>query len=926
MKKRLKVFLIVFIVIYTVIGNFSILADNITNYESLNSHSDIIPINIMEVTSSNDGISIQSRYNGRNEDVILLNDKGEATWNFEVWQDGEYYIKLQYFPIISKNADAEIEIKIDGEYPFDAAKSIILKKLYKSFSTKKRYDNNGNEIQPERVQTNRMISDYLKGFSGKSNGALVFDLTSGKHSLSFTAKKDEIAIVSISLEKVKAIKSYNDYKAINQGKIVKSDKLIVQAEDALYTTASLMVPVNDRTSPLTVPTDAYNIFYNTFGGSGWNNAGDYAIWEFDVKESGYYKIGIKFRQNGSVAILPSRRIFIDGEIPFKDFDNVMFQYSRDWQYKTLKAEKEVAYIFLSEGKHTLRIESSLGLFNEIFSQIEEVVHSFNDCYRNIIMITGTSPDTYRDYQLDVKIPYVIDKLKSTNKELIDCVEAFDKERIGNKETTEILTLIDQVNDFVDDSNEIPKRLQTFKTNIGALSDWLITAKQRTVEFDYFVISGKNCREDKVKANFFEKMIFEFKALLSSFINDYNSMENNGNYRDTVDVWITSGRDQANILKAIIDANFVPTNKINTNLKLVQGTSLLSAIIADKGPDVAMGLSNSDPVNYALRNAIIPLSDFDGFDAIKEEFYPSAIEPFTFQGVTYALPETQSFSMLFYRKDILSEIGLTIPKTWNEVKNCLTELANINMEFGINSSDTASALNTLGMLLYQNGGSFYIDDNKASGLSSEIAMESFKDMTSFYNNYGLPYTFDALNRFRTGEMPILISDYTLYNRLCVSAPEINGLWGVTVVPGTIKEDGSVDNSVMGTVTGTVITKSAKNPESAWKFLKWWLSSETQAEFGLKIENLLGRSARYATANIKAFDALPWSNEELIQLKEQWKSVVAIPEIPGSYFTPRHLFNAFRRVMEYDDDPRQTLLDYTQYINKEIETKRDEFGLS
>ena len=45
------------------------------------------------------------------------------------------------------------------------------------------------------------------------------------------------------------------------------------------------------------------------------------------------------------------------------------------------------------------------------------------------------------------------------------------------------------------------------------------------------------------------------------------------------------------------------------------------------------------------------------------------------------------------------------------------------------------------------------------------------------------------RFRTGECPIIIADYTTYNNLCVSAPDIEGLWDFTVVPGIEQEDGT-----------------------------------------------------------------------------------------------------------------------------------------
>ena len=89
--------------------------------------------------------------------------------------------------------------------------------------------------------------------------------------------------------------------------------------------------------------------------------------------------------------------------------------------------------------------------------------------------------------------------------------------------------------------------------------------------------------------------------------------------------------------------------------------------------------------------------------------------------------------------------------------------------------------------------------------------------------------------------------------------------------------------------------------------------------------MGASARYATANRVAFDQLSWSKKDLDVLKEQWEWAFGIPEIAGGYYTSRHITNAIRNVMNDNDDPRETILDYSRTINEEIEKKRIEFGL-
>ena len=113
--------------------------------------------------------------------------------------------------------------------------------------------------------------------------------------------------------------------------------------------------------------------------------------------------------------------------------------------------------------------------------------------------------------------------------------------------------------------------------------------------------------------------------------------------------------------------------------------------------------------------------------------------------------------------------------------------------------------------------------------------------------------------------------------------------------------------------------------SWEFMKWWVSSDTQVRFGREIEALLGSSSRYATANVEAFRQLPWSSRQMEVLLNSLDETVGLPEVPGSYFTPRHIVNGTRKVINEKEDPRETLIDYARKINEELTRKRQEFAL-
>jgi len=230
-----------------------------------------------------------------------------------------------------------------------------------------------------------------------------------------------------------------------------------------------------------------------------------------------------------------------------------------------------------------------------------------------------------------------------------------------------------------------------------------------------------------------------------------------------------------------------------------------------------------------------------------------------------------------------------------------------------------------MFLYQHGGEYYTEDSMRSALDTENAVAAFKQWSGNYVNYGMPVSYDMASRFRTGEMPLAIGDYTQYNYLSVFAPEIKGDWGFTLVPGFEREDGTIDHSVSAWETACVIMATSTKQKKGWEFLKWWMSDETQTEYGNEIENVLGVAGRVATANMKALENLPWATADYRQLVKQLAWVKALPQVPGGYFTERHIKNAFYTVYNNNEDPRETLQDYVKQINYEIGRKRMEFGL-
>jgi ABC-type glycerol-3-phosphate transport system substrate-binding protein len=185
----------------------------------------------------------------------------------------------------------------------------------------------------------------------------------------------------------------------------------------------------------------------------------------------------------------------------------------------------------------------------------------------------------------------------------------------------------------------------------------------------------------------------------------------------------------------------------------------------------------------------------------------------------------------------------------------------------------------------------------------------------------------------GDMPILIQNYTFYNQLSVTAPEIKGCWDFMHVPGTANENGTVTLDDGTTISiaanssgsGALIFSKCPDKEGAWEFIKWFTSTETQVEYGNDIESVLGTMGRYDTANVEALQQLSWTTTQVNKITEQLTAQIEIPVIPASYGVTRNLNNAFREVANQYENARDTLFWYNKDINEEITRKNEDLGL-
>ena len=873
------------------------------------------------------------------DDGVMTSDKSELTWKVDVPQAGLYNIRLDYLTVESRGIDVERELAINGEVPFAGASTLSFSRLWTD-SGDIRKDNQGNDIRPTQTERFEKQSAWCMDSLGYQTEPYAFYFNEGENTLTLKAVNEPVILCGITLTPPAKEMTYAEYSAAQPETLMseeaKNYSLKVQGESAKLRSAPSLYARYDRSSSLTDPYSVTNTILNYIGGDPWTHPGEWIQWDFEVPEDGYYHISVKGRQMYQRGALSARTVYIDGEVPFEELSAVTFGYNTGWEMRTLGDKNGNPFRFyLTKGSHTIRMEVTLGEMGPILKEVEDSIYRLNQIYRKLLVLTGANPDRFRDYKLNQVYPEAIQAMDLESKRLyriVDEIVATTGEKSDRAAAAQ--TLANQLEQFVESNERITESFVNFKDNITSLGAAMQNMSESKLDIDLFMITGENVKVPAVHENFFQRTAHEIRSCVASFFVDYNSLGDKfDNTDDVLEIWITTGRDQSTVLKTMVDDTFTAKTGIKVNVKLVQADAILPAVVAGNGPDIVLSVSGWLAVNYAMRNAAEDLTQFEDFDEVIKPFQSSILVPLTYndgkhKGI-YGLPETQNFPVLFYRSDVMEEMGLPIPQTWDEMIAELPTIQGNSLEVGINFPDITlnPDISVFESMIYQNGGEIYDEDAKRTLIDSEAGVAAFKQYTSLYNDYGLPVVFDFVSRFRSGLMPLGVSTYATYNTLMVSAPEIRGLWDFTLFPGTKKDDGTIDRTVHTDGLCCVMTTcdNEQTRQNAWEFMKWWVSTDAQVRFGREMESILGASARYQTANQEAIRQLAWSDKQLSVLLEQMTHTKGFPEIAGGYSTTRHITNAIRKVINTKEDPRETMMNYARTINEEIRIKRREFDL-
>lgn len=846
---------------------------------------------------------------------------------FTAPEDGQYEIWFSYYTETQSALPSEMTVTVDGAIPFYELRRIKFKSLWTDDGVFP-LDRYGNEIATTPAAQHVLLEAGLSDSAGWTDVPFLFELKAGEHSLSLEMQEGAVTLEKMRLRAPEQL-------APQQGEAATGDAIIVVEGERIASRNKSSIRAAGEFDTALTPYETTRRRMNYLDGASFSSAGDEVTWTFTAEKEGWYNLAFIYRQNVKTDFPVFADVKIDGKIPGGEARCVPFDYSTSFrQTQVLKKDGSAQTFWLSAGEHSLSLQLNGSVLLPVYEVINRTLGEINGLSLEVVRLTGgVTTDRYRDYELLTYIPDLVDILNGWAEKLDGAVAGMkDYSASGSGSAFSNLTLAaDQLRRLALKPEDLPRRLTELSTGSNSAARMLAQQLQDIARNDLSVdqiLLYQDSAKMPDKIGFPESMAKGVERFFHSFgSQDYSAGTGKS---DHLQVWMGRSRQYLEIVQNMVDSEFTKETGIQVDLSIMpDANKLVLANAAGTAPDVVLSLQYVVPSYLDIRGALYDLTQFEDFPEIAERFSPGLFIPYILGDGVYAMPETVNFWVQFYRKDILDALNVVPPDNMEQVKMILPELQRRNMNYYFPTAGMAGMKvfpGTLPLIL-QSGGNIYAETVGDTTLDSEESLRGFREMTELFTVYNMPTDVPSpgfYQQFRDGTLPIGIADLATYNLLLNAAPELDGMWDITLYPGLPDEDGKVQRWTTGGAETMAILSQTKKAEEAWTFLKWWSSEDVQTRFGNLLQSTYGSEYIWPTANRKAFESLPLKSAHKKVILEQMEWMTEAPWVLGTYMLERELSNAFISVAVDGVDARRALDTAVKRINRETYRKLEEFG--
>lgn len=864
--------------------------------------------------------------------TVVLNAKSTLTFDVPITESGTYKIAVKFCPKDAMYMDCLLDMTVNGTDDI-ASLPLLWADRYSVYGT----DRKGNELVPEQISVPQPYLDFLADYHDTNMDDLTYTWEAGTQTVAMTPESQDVVLYGIYVCKETTLPTYKEYMAANAGKADATDTKIIEAERYMVKSDSFIRASSQKDAAL-YPYDTYAKLLNILDGGTWRSAGQKILWEFEVDADGYYQLGLRYLQNSDTNKPVYRTVEIDGSVPFAEWKTVAFDNTRTNKFdnKVLDVDGEPAKVYLTAGKHTLAMEVTIGPLEEIYDGIIKLMEDINAFGMDIQKLTAGQTDVNRTWNMDYYMPNAVNDLLAFADRTDELYKKLEEISGANPSYADSLKYASEtLRKLTKRPNQIPNKSDLISQGDNSATKYLgnVLSNLNTMPMavDRFYV-GNTEKLPSARSNIFRNTVESVKAFVWSFSADAaeGSYTATGANKSTeLTVWINRSVPYVQVLQQIIDADY--NSKYGTNIQLSimpNEQKLVLANATKTNPDVVLSAGIGTPFNFAVRGAVKNLLEYDDFLSFYNQNYNlQALVPTTFNGGVYGATETQDFYVLFYRKDILKALNLSIPQTWDDVKYMMPTLLRYGMNFCIPLSINTSYKNfaMTNPFVTQNGASYVTADGSAAAFDNDPFLDAMTEMTELYEIYGMNSAVPSFyNSFRYGEIPMGVATFGTYIQLQMAAPELAGKWGIAMAPGTKQADGSILRYQPAAGTACMIFNNTTRSDEAWRFLKWWLSTDTQVKYAYMMQGTYGTEYRWNTGNLTAFSQMSYSQEDKETILKQWEQQKEITYHPANYMIERQTSDVWNGVVVDQESLVEEIDRATLVTNRELIRKLEEFG--
>ncbi|MDR0959994.1 MAG: sugar ABC transporter substrate-binding protein [Propionibacteriaceae bacterium] len=211
-----------------------------------------------------------------------------------------------------------------------------------------------------------------------------------------------------------------------------------------------------------------------------------------------------------------------------------------------------------------------------------------------------------------------------------------------------------------------------------------------------------------------------------------------------------------------------------------------------------------------------------------DFQPGPVEATTVDGTITGVPIITEREVLYYRTDLLAEVGLSVPTTMEELEAAAKAIHEAHPEIAgfVARTNVSAAVTQFSSFLYSYGGDWVDSSGKAS-VDTPEAIAAYEMYSGLLHDYG-PENLstdmswpDAMAVFTQGNAAFYTEADSLYkNATDTTESKVYDKVGFAPLPAG--PAGSKPYNIPSWALG--VNAASENADNAWKFIEWATSKE------------------------------------------------------------------------------------------------------